>query len=119
MRRSSSISRSIASASTSDCRFRELPPPREDRDEGAAEPWFYVGERDIFPEEFRAFLGLGPDLLETFLSHHRELLGVAFWHRMQELHRNGEVLDIYPYRSSRRLRPTPRRPRVACAPYLS
>ncbi len=94
-----------------DCRFRELPPPREDRDEGSAEPWFYVGERDIFPEEFRAFLGLGPDLLETFLSHHRELLGVAFWHRMQERHRNGEVLDIYPYRSARRLRPTPRRPR--------
>ncbi|MGH7730937.1 MAG: bifunctional isocitrate dehydrogenase kinase/phosphatase [Candidatus Eiseniibacteriota bacterium] len=98
-----------------DCRFRELPPPRDDRDEGAAEPWFYVGERDIFPEEFRGFLGLPGDLLEAFLERHRELLGVAFWQRMQEMHRNGNVLDIFPYRSVRRLRPTPRRPRDAGA----
>jgi isocitrate dehydrogenase kinase/phosphatase len=94
-----------------DCRFRELPAPREDYDEGAAEPWFYVGERDIFPEEFRGFLGLPPPLLEAFLSHHCQLLGVAFWHRMQELHRSGEVLDIYPYRSMRRLQAMPRRSR--------
>jgi isocitrate dehydrogenase kinase/phosphatase len=103
----------------SECRFRELPAPREDYDEGPAEPWFYVGEHDIFPEEFRGFLGLPQPLLETFLSHHRELLSVAFWHRMQELHRNGEVLDIYPYRSALRLRPTPRRPRDAGAPHPS
>ena len=25
-------------------------------EEMAAEPWFYVGEHDIFPEEFRKFL---------------------------------------------------------------
>jgi isocitrate dehydrogenase kinase/phosphatase len=99
-----------------DCRFRELPAAADDSDEGAAEPWFYVGERDIFPEEFRAFLGLPEPLLSAFLSQHRELLGVTFWHRMQELHRRGEVLDIYPYRSTRRLRTTPRRPRDADAP---
>ena len=105
--------------SLTECRFRQLPPPSEDLDEGAAEPWFYVGERDIFPEEFRGFLGLAPDLLEAFLSRHGELLHVAFWHRMQELHRSGEVLDIYPYRSTRRLRPTARRPRDAGAPHPS
>ena len=99
----------------SECRFRELPAPREDRDEGAAEPGFYVGPHDIFPEEFRNFLGLSGELLEAFLAHHRELLGVTFWHRMQELHARGEVLDIYPYRSTRRLRLTPRRPREADA----
>jgi len=44
---------------------------------------------------------------------------VAFWHRMQELHRSGEVLDIYPYKSTRRLRPTVRRPRDAGAPHPS
>jgi isocitrate dehydrogenase kinase/phosphatase len=95
-----------------DCRFRELP-TAEDGEEGAAEAWFYVGERDIFPEEFRAFLGLPGPLLEVFLARHGELLNVGFWHHMQERHRNGEVLDIYPYRSSRRLRPTPRRSRDA------
>ena len=105
--------------SLTECRFRQLPTPSEDRDEGAAEPWFYVGERDIFPEEFRGFLGLSPGLLEVFLSRHGELLHVAFWHRMQELHRSGEVLDIYPYKSTRRLRPTVRRPRDAGAPHPS
>jgi len=88
----------------SDCRFRELPQPRDDYEEGAPEPWFHVGERDIFPEEFRAFLGLKDHLLEAFLAVHGELLSVPFWHRMQEKHRHGEVIDIYPYLTSRRLR---------------
>ena len=88
-----------------DCHFRILPTARRDDEETAQEPWYYVGERDIFPEEFRNFLGLGPELLSAFLEHHEELLGVEFWHRMQERHRRGEVLDIYPYKSARRLRP--------------
>jgi isocitrate dehydrogenase kinase/phosphatase len=88
----------------SDCRFRALPPPRDEDDESAGEPWFYVDERDIFPEEFRNFLGLPEPLLRAFLEQHEELLSPAFWLRMQELHARGEVLDVYPYRSSRRLR---------------
>ncbi len=86
-----------------DCNFRTLPAPTSDLEEVAGEPWFYVGERDIFPEEFRSFLGLRPDLLKTFLEHHEELLHVEFWHRMQEMHHRGEVVDIYPYRLTRRL----------------
>jgi isocitrate dehydrogenase kinase/phosphatase len=91
-------------APLSECRFRELPHSSEDDDDSAGEPWYYVGERDIFPEEFRTFLGLRGELLETFLAHHEELLGVAFWHRMQALHARGEVPDIYPYKAARRLR---------------
>ena len=90
-----------------DCRFRMLPEPRDDWEEGAAEPAFHVGERDIFPEEFRAFLGFKGPLLRAFLEAHEELLGVGFWHRMQERLRRGEVIDIYPYGSSRQLRPGP------------
>jgi isocitrate dehydrogenase kinase/phosphatase len=91
-------------APLAECRFRELPHSSDDGEESAGEPWYYVGERDIFPEEFRTFLGLRGELLETFLAHHAELLGVAFWHRMQALHARGEVPDIYPYKASRRLR---------------
>jgi len=87
-----------------DCNFRTLPEAKTDLEEVAAEPWFYVGERDIFPEEFRSVLGLRKDLLQTFLAHHGELLHVDFWHRMQDLHHRGEVVDIFPYRFSRRLR---------------
>ena len=88
----------------SECRFREMPRSSGDGEDVAGEPWYYVGERDIFPEEFRTFLGLRGELLDVFLAHHEELLGVTFWHRMQAVHRRGEVLDIYPYRASRRLR---------------
>jgi len=88
----------------SECRFRELPHSSDDADESAGEPWYYVGERDIFPEEFRTFLGLRGELLATFLAHHEALLGVAFWHRMQAQHARGEVPDIYPYKAARRLR---------------
>jgi isocitrate dehydrogenase kinase/phosphatase len=87
-----------------DCNFRDLPVPASDDEETAAEPWFYVGDKDIFPEEFRAFLGLPQDLMDVFLAHHEELLHAAFWRRMQELHRSGEGVPIYPYRPSRRLR---------------
>ncbi len=86
-----------------DCRFRELPAPRDDYEDGAAEPWFHVGERDIFPQEFRAFLGLKGELLDTFLARHADLLGVRFWHGMQDRHRRGEIPDIFPYDMSRRL----------------
>ncbi len=88
-----------------ECVFRRLPAPSGDDEERAGEPWFFVGEKDIFPEEFRSFLGLRGELLQVFLAHHEELLDIAFWHQMQERHRAGEVLDIYPYKSSRRLRP--------------
>lgn len=91
-------------APLSECRFRELPHSSDDADETAGEPWYYVGERDIFPEEFRTFLGLRGELLATFLAHHEALLGVAFWHRMQAQHARGEVPDIYPYKAARRLR---------------
>jgi isocitrate dehydrogenase kinase/phosphatase len=94
-----------------ECTFRRLPPPRDPEEETAGEPWFYVGERDIFPEEFRSFLGLGRELQQVFLQHHAELLDAGFWNRMQDLHRGGEVLDIYPYRSSRRLRAEQEDPR--------
>jgi isocitrate dehydrogenase kinase/phosphatase len=87
-----------------ECNFRVLPAPKTDLEEVSSEPWFYVGDRDIFPEEFRSFLGLRKDLLHTFLAHHEELLHVDFWHRMQDLHHRGEVVDIFPYRGSSRLR---------------
>jgi len=102
-----------------ECRFRELPLSSGDEDDLAGEPWYYVGERDIFPEEFRTFLGLRGELLEAFLAHHEELFGVAFWHSMQEVHRRGEVLDIHPYRASRRLRRGAADPDAATGPVPS
>jgi isocitrate dehydrogenase kinase/phosphatase len=87
-----------------DCTFRELPQARTFDEEFGAEPWFYVGPRDVFPEEFITFMGLAGQLREAFLTAHGDLLTTRYWTDIQTRHRAGEVLDIIPYRSSRRLR---------------
>ena len=87
-----------------DCNFRELPQSDNDDDEMSADPWFYVGSNDIFPEEFIKFFGLRPDLRALFIAAHGDLLGVDFWTSMQERHRAGEVVDIFSYKQSKRLR---------------
>jgi isocitrate dehydrogenase kinase/phosphatase len=86
-----------------DCRFREVPRSRYDEEEMAGEPWFFVGENDVFPEEFLPFLGLSGEPREAFLARHSDLLGTGFWTAMQEEHRAGRVPDIFPYPQERRL----------------
>jgi len=86
-----------------ECVFRRLPEPRSPEDEMAAEPWFHVGEHDVFPEEFAAFLVPGDRLRATFLGAHGDLLSGAFWTGVQRRLAEGEIFDFYPYRQSRRL----------------
>lgn len=85
-----------------ECSFRELPVARDDGEELSAEPWFFVGEHDVFPEEFRNFLGLSGELRTLFLERHGELTTAAWWRALQERLRTGEVLDVLPYTDSRR-----------------
>jgi isocitrate dehydrogenase kinase/phosphatase len=87
-----------------DCRFRRLPEGRSHDEEMASEPWFSVGDSDVFPEEFERFLQLDGKLREEFLLRHADLFGVSFWRSMQERHHAGEVPEIPPYRAERRLR---------------
>ena len=69
----------------------------------ASEPWFYVDENDVFPEEFIKFISLPPPLKEVFLDHHTELFDVYFWQQTQETIQSGEILHIFPYADSCRL----------------
>lgn len=87
------------------CRFRRLPEPRYEEDETAAEPWFQVGDDDIFPEEILRFLGIPDDLKAPFLAAHGDLFGVAYWHAVQDCHARGVVIDVFPYGAAARLRP--------------
>jgi len=86
-----------------ECTFRALPAARSDEDELSAEPWFYVGQEDVFPEEFLPFLGLKGRLRDVFVAAHGDLLTPEFWQRMQREHREGHVLDLIPYPPARRL----------------
>jgi len=84
--------------------FRELP-AGADEDAATSEPSFYVGENDVFPEEFLTFMGLRGAALEGFLERHSDLLEVRFWLDTQRRERAGEIVDVFPYATERRLRP--------------
>jgi isocitrate dehydrogenase kinase/phosphatase len=87
-----------------DCNFRHLPQAHSLEDEMAGEAWFYVGERDVFPEEFRPLVSLPGPLGDAFLSAHEDLLDIPFWQQMQDRQRAGEIVDVMPYREDRRLK---------------
>ena len=86
-----------------DCNFRRIPPARNVYDEMAAEPWFSVGDNDIFPEELRSFVGLGGRLRGSFDEQHQDLFTVDFWKAIQERNSAGDVLDFFPYSRASRL----------------
>ena len=81
----------------SECRFRHIPQAASLDEELAAEPWFHVGEQDVFPEEFSAFLLPPGPLRETFLQAHADLLSTGFWRQVQQRLSRGEVVDVFPY----------------------
>lgn len=85
-----------------DCNFRKIPQAYYDEDELASEPWFSVAENDVFPEEFRHFITLSPELMKVFEKHHRELLSVSYWQEAQERIRQGTAIHIFPYGSEQR-----------------
>ncbi len=87
-----------------DCHFREIPEAADEMDEMSAEPWFFVKERDVFPEEFGRFLGLDGPLRSAFDSWHRDLFTLEFWRKMQDRIRSGYVADFFPYKQVRRLK---------------
>jgi isocitrate dehydrogenase kinase/phosphatase len=87
----------------SECRFRRIPQPSSMEEEFSAEPWFHVGEQDVFPEEFQAFLVPPGRLRDAFLGAHCDLLDVGFWQGVQQRVSAGELVDVFPYRREARL----------------
>jgi isocitrate dehydrogenase kinase/phosphatase len=87
----------------SECNFREIPRPADVDEEMAAEPTYYVGDHDVFPEEFRAFLVPPGAVRDAFLAVHGDLLDVTWWRDRQTRVRDGELIDCIPYRPERRL----------------
>ena len=80
-----------------------MPPAAHPDDEMAAEPWFGVDPDDIFPEEFRSFLGLPAPLREVFESHHSDLFDASYWQGVQDRLSAGEIISIFPYPNECRL----------------
>ena len=80
-----------------DCSFRDVPTASCDEDEMSAEPWFYVGDKDVFPETFANFLGMAGAQRAAFLQAHQDLFEPGFWRRTQQRLNAGEILEVLPY----------------------
>ena len=85
------------------CNFREIPQAPGFEEEMAAEPWFYVGEHDIFPEEFVSFLSFPGALQAVFMAQHANLFEAAFWQQTQAHIKAGRMIHILPYTEDRQL----------------
>lgn len=86
-----------------ECNFRELPKPRDDDEEMHHGAWYYVGDDDVFPEQFTEFLGLPRRLREALIARHGEIFTVPWWHATQAKLNAGQFFDIPPYREEVRL----------------
>jgi isocitrate dehydrogenase kinase/phosphatase len=91
-------------APMTECDFRRIPPPRSYEDEMSAEPYYSIGPRDVFPEQFTNFLVSNPRAREIFLRRHGELTTPEYWQRLQARIRAGLQEDVFPYPESLRFR---------------
>ncbi len=85
-----------------DCNFRRVPTPRNEEDEMSGEVWYSVGPKDVFPETFGPFLLGNPQVRETFMAHHADLLDAGFWQSHKERIAAGHVHDVFPYEPHKR-----------------
>jgi isocitrate dehydrogenase kinase/phosphatase len=84
-----------------DCHFRDLPAAANPEDEMRGEPWFYVGEHDVFPETFLSFVAFDAAQRAALLRTHGEIFTARFWQQVQRRLLEGEVLEVLPYHPHR------------------
>jgi isocitrate dehydrogenase kinase/phosphatase len=63
----------------------------------SAEPWFHVGEDDVFPEQFPLFMGLNKERLNILKAQHGELFDADWWQHTQAQVSQGHELDVPPF----------------------
>jgi isocitrate dehydrogenase kinase/phosphatase len=86
-----------------ECRFRSLPTPSDNDEEMHHGAWYYVGDNDVFPEQFPRFLGLTPDQERALIEAHGEIFDVRWWLALQERFQLGQPPEIAPYSARLRL----------------
>jgi isocitrate dehydrogenase kinase/phosphatase len=80
-----------------DCQFREIPKARNHDDEMSSEAWYYVGEKDVFPEEFPPFLFTNLEQRAYFMQKHPEVFEAHYWNEVKDKLKRGELIDVFPY----------------------
>jgi len=83
--------------------FKKIPKAKTYEQEMASEPWYYVGQNDVFPEEFKYFMLPNPYMKEVFNKKYKKLLDADYWVSIQEKIEQNGVIDYYPYGSEKRM----------------
>ena len=83
--------------------FKKIPKAKTYEQEMASEPWYYVGQNDVFPEEFKYFMLPNPYMKEVFNKKYKKLLDADYWVSIQEKIKQNGVIDYYPYGSEKRM----------------
>ena len=86
-----------------ECRFRAVPPIRDEDATRPLEDWLYAAPQDVFPELFVNFLGVPAPLRQALLGAHPEIFDPAWWCALQARLRAGEHVDVPAYPESARL----------------
>ncbi len=86
-----------------ECRFRRIPEARDFSDIYSSEPWYSIEENDVFPEEFRRFMGLRKPHMDLLERAHPELFDAEWWADVQARISSGQALDVPPYNEQARL----------------
>jgi len=86
-----------------ECRFRRIPEARDFADIYSSEPWYSIEENDVFPEEFRRFMGLKKPHMDLLERSHPELFEADWWADTQARISSGQALDVPPYNERARL----------------
>jgi isocitrate dehydrogenase kinase/phosphatase len=84
-------------AHVSDLEFRYLPQAADDEYSQPEGSTYYVGERDVFPEQFIEFMGFGPALRAQLRKVHPELFDPRWWMALKESLQAGQAPELSPY----------------------
>ncbi|URE79176.1 bifunctional isocitrate dehydrogenase kinase/phosphatase [Providencia stuartii] len=82
--------------------FRRIPEPMYPEQELSGEPWYSVGEHDVFPEEFALFLCQDPKIRGYLQERHGNLFTAEYWQSLQNRIRSGHIEDVYAYQEELR-----------------
>ncbi|HGN1706686.1 TPA: bifunctional isocitrate dehydrogenase kinase/phosphatase [Providencia rettgeri] len=82
--------------------FRKIPEALYPEQELSGEPWYSIGEQDVFPEEFAAFICQDAKISTYLQQYHGDLFSADYWQQLQNRILSGHVEDVYAYREGKR-----------------
>ncbi|MBC8210431.1 MAG: bifunctional isocitrate dehydrogenase kinase/phosphatase [Gammaproteobacteria bacterium] len=80
-----------------DMNFRHIPEAMTEEQEMSSEPWYPIGDHDVFPEEFLQFMTGNLQLRKLIVAHASELFNADYWKSVQQDIHDHRYHDVFPY----------------------